>query len=302
MNWDDVRLFLIVSQSGTLSGAAKRLHVDQTTVGRRLTSLETKLGSTLFLRTNAGLVLTATGQKVIDIAKEMEQLALSFEKQVSGEDDCLEGEVRLTTTDTLTEDFVLPALQTLSNRYPDIKVILSTTTQQLDIVRREADIAIRTLRPTQQDLIVRQLGCWEVGLYATKAYLEKYGEPSQGDGFKGHNIALYQKGVTQRQDGYLVGESRENGRVVAEFNSSAMLTRYVRSGLAIAELPSYHTISCPELVRVWPNKKRAYPFEAWLVLHQDLSHTARVKVVVNEIVKSFQSIEHKKAPVDGWCF
>ncbi|WP_175688943.1 LysR family transcriptional regulator [Burkholderia anthina] len=287
MNWDDVRIFLAAHRAGTLRGAAEQLGIDQTTVGRRLGAFERTLGSRLFLRTTGGLVLTDSGRQVLDTAEGMERLAVSFERRSEGADARVAGEVRVTTTDALAIDFVVPAIERLQQRHPDVRVLLSTTTRVLDLARREADIAVRTTRPDAPDLIVRLLARWDVGLYATRRYLARFGEPRPGSRFAGHDIARYQPGVTQRQHDTLAGESAADGRIVAELDSSLMLATFVRTGLALGELPAYLAQRDPELVRIWPERQRAQPYETWLVLHQDLAHTARVRVVVDALVETF---------------
>lgn len=287
MNWDDIRIFLAVHRAGTLTGAAQQLAIDQTTVSRRLAGLERTLGSRLFLRSNSGLTLTVTGRDVLLKAQDMERMAVSFERRGEGADARAEGEVRVTTTDALAVDFLVPAIERLRASHPDIRVILTTTTRLLDLARREADIAVRTVRPEQPDLIVRRLASWDVGLYATRGYLERHGTPKPQDQFAGHDIALYQAGVTERQDGTLVGVPIKQGRVVAELDSSMMLATFVRAGLALGELPDYLAARDPQLTRLWPQRRRATPYEAWLVLHQDLAHTTRVKVVVEAMAGVF---------------
>jgi DNA-binding transcriptional LysR family regulator len=287
MNWDDVRIFLAVHRAGTLSGAAQQLGVDQTTVGRRLGGLEAALGSRLFLRTIDGFVLTPGGEQVLDTATKMERLAVSFERRSEGTDERVEGEVRVTTTDTLAIDFVIPAIERLQTQHPGIRVLLSTTPRLLDLSRRQADIAIRTERPDQQGLIVRQLGSWEVGLYASRSYIARRGEPKPGSEFAGHDLAVYLPGVTKRQQDTLAGESRAQGRVVAELDSSLMLAAFVRTGLALGELPTYMGQRYPELVRIWPRRRRHSPYEAWMVLHTDLARTARVRMVVDALAGQF---------------
>ena len=287
MNWDDVRIFLAAHRAGTLRGAAEQLGIDQTTVGRRLGAFDRTLGSRLFLRTTGGLVLTDSGRQVLDTAEGMERLAVSFERRSEGADARVAGDVRVTTTDALAVDFVVPAIERLQQRHPDVRVLLSTTTRVLDLARREADIAVRTTRPDPPDLIVRLLARWDVGLYATRRYLERFGEPRPGSRFAGHDIARYQPGVTQRQHDTLAGESAADGRIVAELDSSLMLATFVRAGLALGELPTYLARRDPELVRVWPGRQRAQPYETWLVLHQDLARTARVRVVVDALVETF---------------
>ncbi|RQR35134.1 MULTISPECIES: LysR family transcriptional regulator [unclassified Burkholderia] len=287
MNWDDIRIFLAAHRAGTLRGAAEQLDIDQTTVGRRLGALERTLGSRLFLRTTAGLGLTDSGRQVLDTAEGMERLAVSFERRSEGADARVAGEVRVTTTDALAVDFVVPAIERLQQHHPDVRVLLSTTTRIVDLARREADIAVRTTRPDQPDLIVRLLARWDVGLYATRRYLDRFGEPRPGSRFAGHDIARYQPGVMQQQHDTLAGESAADGRVVAELDSSLMLATFVRAGLALGELPAYLAQRDPELVRIWPGRHRTKPYETWLVLHQDLAHTARVRVVVDALVETF---------------
>ncbi|MDP9555763.1 UNVERIFIED_ORG: DNA-binding transcriptional LysR family regulator [Pseudomonas parafulva] len=287
MNWDDVRIFLAVHRAGTLRAAATALGIDQTTVGRRLAGLEQTLGSRLFLRSTGGLALTTTGQQLVQKAEEMERMAVSFERQGEGNDPHPSGEVRLTTTDALAVDFVIPAIEQLRVTHPQVRVILTTTTRLLDLGRREADVAVRTVRPEQPDLIVRRLAHWPVGLYAAQRYLDLRGKPEPGSALVGHDIAFYQQGVTARQDDTLAGEPRSGGRVVAELDSSLMLATFVRAGLALGELPEYMAQRDASLVRVWPDRQRATPYEAWLVLPRDLAHTARVRVVVDAIVAAF---------------
>jgi|SRR5471030_1843133 len=292
MNWDDVRVFLAVYRAGTLRGAATLLAIDQTTVGRRLSTLERQLGSKLFLRTTEGLVMTATGQEILVTAQEIERLAVSFERRSEGADERIAGEVRVTTTDALAVDFLVPAIERLRLQHPEIRVILSTTTRLLDLGRREADIAVRTLRPEQPDLIVKKLESWQVGLYATKAYIARHGQPTEREEFAGHDIALYQAGVTDRQSATLVGNPRHKGRIVAELDSSFMLATFIRAGLALGELPDYLAQQHPELIRLLPHQSREKPYEVWLVMHQDLAHTARVKAVMKVIAEAFQKGGH----------
>ncbi|UQR66640.1 LysR family transcriptional regulator [Bradyrhizobium sp. C-145] len=289
MNWDDVRIFLAIYRAGTLVGAGLALGVDQTTVGRRLAALEKRLGSILFLRTNAGYVLTASGEEALRAGEAMERLAVSFEHRSVGSDARVAGDVRVTTTDSLAIDFVIPAIDRVRIDHPDIRVILTTTTKLLDLGRREADIAVRTLRPAHSDLIVRRLAEWEVGLYASRKYLDARGRPRRGSAFAGHDLAIYQPGVTNRQGATLAGESVAEGKIIAELDSSLMLASVVRAGLALGELPTYHAKRDPDLVRIWPMRKRAAPYEVWLVLHADLARAARVRVVVDAIAAMFEA-------------
>ncbi|MBP1208349.1 DNA-binding transcriptional LysR family regulator [Duganella sp. 1411] len=298
MDWNDIRIFLAIYHSGTLRGAGRLLGVDQTTVGRRITALEARLEAKLFLRSNAGYVLTSAGEDALVAAQAMEHIAVSFQRRTEKHDVRVSGEVRVTTTDAIAADFVIPAIDRLRDSCPALRVILSTTTRVLDLGRRDADIAIRTVRPEHSDLIVRKLAKWDVGLYASRCYLERRGMPRPGHAFEGHDLAIYQPAVTQNQDGTLGGESIAKGNVIAELDSSLMLSTVVRSGMAIGELPTYLADNDTELVRIWPERKRAAPYEVWLVLHADLARTARVRVVVDAIVAAFKAAG-EGAPATG---
>ncbi|RQZ59654.1 LysR family transcriptional regulator [Burkholderia sp. Bp9004] len=287
MNWDDARVFLAVHRAGTLREAAVVLDVDQATVGRRLTALEKALGAKLFLKTSSGYVVTQIGEDSLQAAEEMEQAACKFERRVHGSDDRLEGEVRVTTTDSLAMDFVVPAIRALRRKCPAIHVILTTSVQVLNLTRRDADLAIRTVMPENPDLVRRKLAEWEVGLFASREYLDAHGAPATGSAFDGHDLVVYQPSITSNQAHTLCGESMERGRIVAQVSSSLMLATSIRSGIGIGELPVYMAQEDDSLVRIWPDRTRAAPYQVWLVSHTDLNRTARVRAVTAEIAASF---------------
>ncbi|KVH74966.1 LysR family transcriptional regulator [Burkholderia cepacia] len=287
MNWDDARVFLAVHRTGTLREAAAVLDIDQATVGRRLTALEKALGAKLFLKTSSGYVVTQVGEHSLQAAEAMEQAACEFERRVQGSDDRLEGEVRVTTTDSLAMDFVVPAIRELRRKCPAIHVILTTSVQVLNLTRRDADLAIRTVMPENPDLVRRKLAEWEVGLFASREYLDAHGEPAIGAAFEGHDLVVYQPGTTSNQGSALCGESMERGRIVAQVSSSLMLAASIRSGIGIGELPAYMAQDDDSLVRIWPDRTRAVPYQVWLVSHTDLNRTARVRAVTAEIAATF---------------
>ncbi|MCA7902266.1 LysR family transcriptional regulator [Burkholderia cepacia] len=287
MNWDDARVFLAVHRTGTLREAAAVLDVDQATVGRRLTALEKALGAKLFLKTSSGYVVTQVGEHSLHAADAMERAACEFERRVQGSDDRLEGEVRVTTTDSLAMDFVVPAIRELRRKCPAIHVILTTSVQVLNLTRRDADLAIRTVMPENPDLVRRKLAEWEVGLFASREYLDAHGEPAIGAAFEGHDLVVYQPGTTSNQGHALCGESMERGRIVAQVSSSLMLAASIRSGIGIGELPAYMAQDDDSLVRIWPDRTRAVPYQVWLVSHTDLNRTARVRAVTAEIAATF---------------
>lgn len=286
MNWDDARMLLALSRERTLRRAARVLRVDQATVGRRVAALEADLGSTLFLRTPAGYQLTASGELAAELAQQMERAALELAARLQGTDNELAGEVRIATTDSLACDFVLPALAQLQQSHPQIRVILASGSELVNLSQRETDIAIRNLRPDNPDLVLRKLASWSLGLFASDSYVQRCGEPGEGEGFNGHELVVYEPYWRGNPSPTLVDEPIGQARVALAVGSNLMLRRAIASGLGIGEIP----IELGErdgLRRLWPTRTRRKPYEVWLVTHQDLRHTARVRVVIEALVRAF---------------
>ncbi|PTT27134.1 LysR family transcriptional regulator [Pseudomonas sp. HMWF021] len=288
MNWDDARVFLAVCRESTLRGAARVLGVDQATVGRRVTALEKSLNATLFLRTSDGYAVTALGEAALQAVEKMEHSALELERRIQGLDDRLTGTVRVSTTDSLAIDFLIPAIARLHEQHPDVRVQLDASTQMLSLAKREADIAVRNARPDNPDLIARRLARWPVGLFASQAYIDARGVPEQGSAFEGHDLVVYQPYLQGNKEVTLVGEPISRGRIVASLGSSLLLRRSIAAGLGVGEM----TVPMGErdgLVRLWPERSRPQTYEVWLVTHADLRHTARVRAVIEQIVEAFET-------------
>lgn len=285
MDWDNARVFLAIYRQGTLRGAATRLELDQATVGRRLAALEKSLAARLFLRTPKGYVPTPAGELAFQAASAMEAAADQLQRRMQGVDERLAGTVHVACTDTVALVFLMPALQRLHARHPDIRVQLSASTQLTNLTRREADLAVRSIRPENPDLIARHLARREVGLYASRDYLAAHGEPVAGTSLAGHDIVIYQRSVAPYQSESLCEEPSSGARVALEANSGMILALAVSAGLGIGELPTHLAARFPELVRIWP--ERAVPYDMWLVMHGDLNRTARVRAVADEIVAAF---------------
>ena len=276
-----MRFFLEVARGGSLAAAGRKLAVDNTTVGRRIAALERDLGAKLFARTPDGLVPTAAGEAMRGAAEEMEQAVLRAEQQALGADKRLSGLVRVTATETIAEAVVLPAFRALHERHPQIRLELVAGLARLDIARREADVALRYVRPTSGELLVRRVATVAFGAYASRVYLAARGMPERGKGFSGHDVVLYDPPARGWRPG-LGGEALREARVVLRTNSTGMLVRAVQQGLGIGPLPCWFARGDANLARV-PADAAVELDDLFLVVHPDVQRTSRVRAVIQAV-------------------
>jgi len=275
--WDDVRFFLEVSRGRTFAAAAKKLGVDYTTVGRRIASLERELGAKLFERTPDGFVSTEVGEDLRGAAERMEAAALELERRALGADRRLSGAVRIASTETMAQALVLPAVRALHERHPDIRVHVLTGAARLDIARREADLALRYVRPEKGSLISRRVARVAFAAYASKEYLAKRPVPSAGASLAGHDALLLEEGIRSWQPSRLL-----DARVVLRANGLPALLEAAALGLGIATLLCWSADRHPLLRRVWPSAPPELD-DLYLVVHGDVQRTGRVRALMDAI-------------------
>ncbi|MGB5811937.1 MAG: LysR family transcriptional regulator [Polyangiales bacterium] len=281
-NWDDVRYFLTLQRQGTLAAAGAALKLDPTTVGRRLVKLEEELGARLFDRTPTGYVLTEAGHRLLPRAERIEREALGVERDVAGEDQKLEGVVKLTATEMLTTRFIAPHLRRFRERYPEIQLDLNCTNLDVNLARREADIALRLARPTQEDLIIKRLSFIHLGLYASRDYADRFGLPKES--LAGHQMVLFaNRRPFRRENDWL--EARMDGALVA-FRSDSVSSMYAATaaGTGIALLPCLVADHDRQLIRV-PMDGAPEPRQIWQAVHKDLRDSARIRAVLDFLGK-----------------
>ncbi len=246
INWDDARFFLALARRGSLRQAGLELGVDQATVGRRITLLEQQLGAKLFIRTPRHYRLSPLGEALLPQAEAMAQAALAMMRTASlGE---LEGELCIATTDTLAQGFVLPAFTLLRQRHPGIRLKLLTAVSVSDIPNQEADLAIRSVRPEQGDLVVKRLATIKMGLYASPDYLARRGTPRSGQALQEHDLLLFPRELVARHWLSLCGEQLHEPNVVLQSNAQLVLMAAARQGLGIALLSTFLAEEDPALV------------------------------------------------------
>ncbi|MCX4244820.1 LysR family transcriptional regulator [Paraliomyxa miuraensis] len=284
-NWDDVRFFLAVGREGTLAAAGASLGLDATTVGRRIGNLERELGARLFDRTARGFVLTAAGRRLLPRAEGIEREALAVDLDLSGEDQKLEGLVRLTSTEMIATRFIAPFLWRFHERYPSIRLDVMCTNQDVDLARREADIALRLSRPRQDDIVVKKLMSIELGLYASEGYVARHGMPRAG-GLAGHRFVLFADTRPFQRENAWLAQHVGDGEVVLRSDSVSSLMSAALGGLGIALLPCHVAERTQGLVRT-PLEGSPEPRVMWQAVHRELQGAARIRAVLEFLDRLF---------------
>ena len=175
VDWAKLQSFVAVAEHGSLSAAARATGASQPTLSRHIAALEEELGLRLFDRTSEGLVLTASGTEIFDNAEAMNASANQIALIASGRSQEISGSVRLTASDTVARFTLPPILTALRRAEPSIAIELVASNETNNLLKREADIAVRMYRPTQNDVITRKVGELYLGFFASKAYLDQRG-------------------------------------------------------------------------------------------------------------------------------
>ncbi len=292
--WDDLQTFLSIARHGTLSAAARALGVQQSTMGRRLMGLEERAGARLLAKTPSGFVMTPAGEAILGHVERIEAETLAIEHRISGRDIRLEGTVRISTVEILAVDVLTPAFARLQREHPGIVLEVSAEARSVSLTRREADIALRLVRLTQNELVVRRVGAIGFGVYASEAYLERRGQPDFLTGAPGHTTVLnpveemglpemvWFAGLTHQTVPAIRHNSRYGQRAAAE------------AGMGLAVLSRFMGDSS-RLVRLAP--ALAPPArDVFLGVHNDIRHTPRIRAVTDAIAASMRAEARRLAP------
>ena len=285
LDWDDLRFFLAIVRTGSLSAASRTLHVAQSTVGRRLISLETSLGVRLLNRTPDGYVPTLAGEDVRLQAEGIEEQAIALERQVVGLDRRMAGPVRVTCAETIASNLIAPCFGTLYDAQPDIMVDLIPNPRELSLSMREADISVRLTQPEQHDLVVRRIGTLAFGLYASHGYIERHGECDYDAGCAGHRLITQLDGIQDATQTDWLAELAPRAQVAMQTSSHAAALAATKQGGGLASLIRYCGDNEPGLVRLeTPPLPSLIPSAGiWLAVHKDNRDTPRIRVVLDHI-------------------
>jgi DNA-binding transcriptional LysR family regulator len=293
-DWSDLRHFLAVHRSGSLAKAGKALRVDQTTVGRRIAQLEKGLGAKLFDRVPEGLRLTESGRDVLCIAERLEGEALALERLVRGRDVNPEGLVRITTSEAFGSRYLAARLGPLRAKYPGVRIEIITDVRNFNLLRREADIAIR-MGPTEQEgLVVKKAGVVGFGLYAAKSYVAARGAPASSAELRSreHDLVGYDENLVATPEDRWIAVAAAGATFGVRSNSTNLLHTAIRHGLGIGMLPCWLGDEDDTLARLLP--REAYVTRPLtLVIHDDIRRVARNRLIFDALAALFTAERSK---------
>ena len=276
LDWNVVRDFLAVARTGSLSRAGQALGVNASTVGRRIEALEAGLGVRLFQRAQTGYALTDEGQDLVGRAERIEEAAIAFERRAEA-GERVEGRVQLATAENLANALIIPALGGFRERHPNMTLEIVTDIRSVNLHRREADIALRLVRPVQGNVTIQRLGVQRYGLYGSLDHLARRA-PHRGARFDADRLIAWSEDYADLPAARWIERVLE-GRAPALVTSSLQgQVVAARAGLGLALLPCFLGDAEPSLRRIACDAD-AIEQDVWLATHSDLVGSARVQAV-----------------------
>lgn len=289
-DWNDLKVFLAVSRAGSTLGAARLLNVNQSTVARRVDALERALGTQLFERRPDGYRLTGNGREILPIAVSAEIQHIALNDVVAARSRAIAGTIRVTTTELLATMILTPLVSALRQSLPDVKIELFAEDQARDLMRSEADVAIRMgAPPDEPSLIHRNLGQSVWGLFAARSYVDRYGLPNSPEDLADHAIIGGSGNLADLSTLRWLAALAPNSEVAMRCNSVPNLIAAVRSGVGIGPLPCLAATADSSLVRcLGPDFQKSA--DIWLIYHESQRQAPHIRAFVDAAVGHFASM------------
>lgn len=294
VDWNDIRYFLAVADTGSTLAAGRALKVSQTTAARRIAALEDALQVALFDRSPGGYRLTEAGADLLVHAHAVQRAAQTLTDAAAAQQREVSGTVRVTTQEIFAVTILAPILRDLHQAYPAIRIDLDTTEVKRDLAAGAADVALRTaIRPTGAGLVGRRL-CDDVWtLYCSRTYAAEHGRPTRRSQLIGHPlIGGGEAGLWRLYREWLQANDLE-AAVAMHHSSAAGLLAAVRSGFGLAVLPCLVADNDPDLLQCLP-PIRDDPHGLWLLTHERLRHTPRVRVVLEFLAERLTRLDRER--------
>jgi len=267
MNWDDLRLFLAVARSGSISSGARQLDLQHSTVSRRMRKLEQDLGVRLFDKVPSGYSLTPEGESLVEAASRMEREVLTVDGTLSGKDLKPSGSLRVTAIDNMATTVLMPMFAGFGREYPDVMLHLMVSNSDVSLAQREADVAIRLTNTPPDTLIGRRVVTVSSAIYGSRDYIEGVRERGEEPDWLGVECCSFHRSWTKQECG-----DRPHRFCV---DDTLLTLAALREGMGISILPCFMGDSDPELLR-YADPRQEWDLGLWILLHHDLKRTARV--------------------------
>lgn len=283
--WDHYRSFLAVLDEGSLSRAARELGLTQPTLARHVEHLEAALHAPLFTRSPRGLQPTEAAAALEPHARAMAAAAAAVLRITSGARDAVEGAVRITASEVIGAEVLPGVLRDLRAKHPGLSFEIVASNQSADLLRRDADIAIRMVRPKQGALLAKRAGDVMLGLHAHRDYLTRHGAPkSLADAAK-HAIVGYDRETIGVQTLRTLGLTLTRDMFAYRTDNDLVQTNLIRAGAGIGICQVELAKRDPNLVRLLPDEF-AFPLDTWITMHEDLRGSPRMRAVFDHLVEA----------------
>lgn len=284
LSWDLYRTFLAAFREGSFSKAARVIGISQPTASRHIEALETAIGVRLFTRLPSGLAPTEAARELLPEAEAMAVAAGALQRASSGGKRDERGVVRLTAAELIGHEVLPDILSPFCQRYPGIGLELKLSNRNEDVLRGDADIAIRMVRPTQQALLARRIGIVRLGLFAHRSYVTTFGMPKTPADLRGHRLIGFDKDqfILRSADGGTPPPSR--AQFGLRCDSASMQAATLRAGIGIGALHLNTARRDANLIRVL-EKSFTFTREMWLVMHEDAKATRRIRLLFDHLAE-----------------
>jgi DNA-binding transcriptional LysR family regulator len=294
-SWDHYRVFLHVMREGSLSGAARVLGLTQPTVGRQIDSLEAAIGASLFLRSASGLTPTPSALALVPLAEEIASRAAAFLRQAGGAHGAISGSVRITASEMIAVEVLPEILARLGEHHPQLVIELSVSDKVENLLRHEADIAVRMVAPQQEALVSRALGTLELGLFAHHSYLERCGVPIDTADLANHRVIGF-----DNESAFIHAVRRHApamDRIAFALRTDSTLAQVaaIRAGYGIGVCQVPLARRDPALTRVLA-AEFTLPLPTYLVLHESLRTSPRCRVAFDALADGLMAYIARARP------
>ena len=284
-DWALVKSFLAVLDAGSLMGAARRLQAQQPTLSRHIAELEAQLGLSLFERTGRGVLPTAAALAIADAARQMQQGAEQLGRTMLRTRDATTGSVRISTSEVAAVWLLPPLLAALHAAEPGIQIELVASNALSNLLRREADIAVRMVRPVQTSLVARKLGEIAIVAAAHESYLARAGTPRRPQDLLHHSLIGYDRDDSLLRGFAALGQPVAREQFALRTDDQVAYGRLVAAGAGIGFVAAYTLAHWPGVKPVLPMLKIA-PLPCWLAVHREIRGSRVVRRVYDFLAES----------------